>query len=221
MLSVVIPTLNAAESLPATLENIRAAAAEIIIADGGSADGTQALADGLGATVIDAPPGRGSQLATGAEPAKGEWLMFLHADTILETGWAEAAHTFMADPNNENRAAVFTFALDDPHPKARRIERWVAWRCRKWALPYGDQGLLISRAFYDSIGGFKPIPLYEDVDIILRIGRARLDVLAPKAITSAIRYQRGGYTLRPLRNLTCLSLYFAGVAPRVIGRLYK
>ncbi len=221
MLSLIIPTLNAAEQLPAALESIQTAAGEIIVADGGSTDGTQALTSNLDATVINAPPGRGPQLAAGAKAAAGDWLLFLHADTVLETGWADAAQAFMDGPNTQQKAAVFTFALDDPAPQARRIERWVDWRCRNWALPYGDQGLLISRALYDAIGGFKPISLFEDVDIIRRIGAVRLEVLSPKALTSAARYQRGGYTLRPLRNLTCLSLYFAGIPPHVIGRLYR
>ncbi|MEQ8195811.1 MAG: glycosyl transferase family 2, partial [Rhodospirillales bacterium] len=88
-------------------------------------------------------------------------------------------------------------------------------------LPYGDQGLLISRGFYDSLGGFKPLPLMEDVDLIRRIGRKRIDVLPVAAITSAERYRRGGYIARPLRNLFCLMLYFLGVVPEKIERFYR
>ena len=105
-------------------------------------------------------------------------------------------------------------------PGARRIERWAAWRCRALALPYGDQGLLISRAHYGRLGGFHPLPLMEDVDLVRRIDRNDLVPLEADAITSADRYRRDGWWLRPLRNLTCLSLYFAGVPPRTLRRLY-
>ena len=96
----------------------------------------------------------------------------------------------------------------------------MAWRCRVLALPYGDQGLLIARAFYESLGGYRPLPLMEDVDLIRRIGRSRLRMLDATATTSAARYRRDGWTLRPLRNLLCLSLHFAGVPPKALLRFY-
>jgi hypothetical protein len=96
----------------------------------------------------------------------------------------------------------------------------VAWRCRALALPYGDQGLLIARSLYDAVGGFAAIPLMEDVDLVRRLGRRRLAPIAATAVASAHRYRSAGYLRRPLRNLFCLSLYFAGVPPRRIARLY-
>jgi hypothetical protein len=87
-------------------------------------------------------------------------------------------------------------------------------------LPYGDQGLLIARSLYDSVGGYAPLPLMEDVDLIRRLGRHRLAPIAANAVSSARRYRREGYLRRPLRNLLCLSLYLAGVPPRRITRLY-
>ncbi|MEO5375143.1 MAG: glycosyl transferase family 2, partial [Alphaproteobacteria bacterium] len=147
-------------------------------------------------------------------------LLFLHADTRLAPGWAAAAAAFMAEPANAARAAAFRFALDDEAPAARRLERLVAWRCRVLGLPYGDQGLLLSRAFQDELGGFRPLPLMEDVDMVRRIGRRRLVMLEPAAVTSAVRYRRDGYLVRPLRNALCLGLYLAGVPTPVIARLY-
>ena len=96
----------------------------------------------------------------------------------------------------------------------------VAVRCRLFRLPYGDQGLLISRALYQRLGGFKPVPLMEDVDLVRRVGWRRLTALPSAAVTSAVRYRRDGYLLRPLRNLCCLTLYFLGVPPRAIVKLY-
>jgi hypothetical protein len=100
------------------------------------------------------------------------------------------------------------------------LERLVAWRVRTLALPYGDQGLLIRRDFYRSLGGFRPWPLMEDVDLVRRIGRHRLTVLRSAARTSAERWRRGGWKRRSLRNLGCLTLYFLGVPPRLIAHLY-
>jgi hypothetical protein len=126
----------------------------------------------------------------------------------------------MAHEGNRARAAYLRFRLDDRSPAARRIEAIVDWRCRLLALPYGDQGLLIAAAFYRALGGFRPLPLMEDVDLVRRIGRRRLVPLAADAVTSAARYRREGYLSRPLRNLGCLALYFLGLPPRVILRLY-
>ena len=94
-------------------------------------------------------------------------------------------------------------------------------RCARFGLPYGDQGLLISRRHYDRIGGFRPMPLMEDVDIIRRIGRANMDVLNSRVVTSADRYRRGGWWGRPIRNMFCLGLYFLRVPPRILVRLYR
>jgi len=221
--SVVIPTLNAAAMLPATLDALYAGGvgpSEVIVADGGSTDGTADIAAARGARVVRAPRGRGTQLAAGAAAAAGEWLLFLHADTRPDPGWADATARFAADPANAERAAAFAFALDDDSTAARRMERLVAWRCRAFGLPYGDQGLLIARAFYDRLGGHAPIPLMEDVDIVRRIGRRRLDILPMRAVTAATRYRAGGWVRRPARNLCCLALWFLGMPARRVARLY-
>jgi len=228
-LGVVIPALNAATTLPATLAALDEGRGvfdlDVVVADGGSGDVTVALARDAGTRVIDAPRGRGPQLSAGADAVTGHWLMFLHADTVLETGWAGALAAFMARPNAEDEAAYFRFALDDDHPGARRIERWVARRCRWFALPYGDQGLVLYRGLYDKAGGFRPMPLMEDIDLVRRIarlqGRAALVGLGAAARTSAVRYRRGGYWWRPFRNLFCLGLYFLGIPPRAIERIYR
>lgn len=218
-LSVVIPTLNASETLPHTLAALEGVD-DIIVVDGGSADSTMELADRLGGRAVAAPRGRGAQLRAGAEAARGDWLLFLHADTSLEEGWREAVHSFCGKTENHAKAAAFGFALDDPSPQARRLERMVAWRVRRLGLPYGDQGLLVHRDFYRAIGGFRPLPLMEDVDLVRRIGRDRLVTLLVVARTSAARWRRDGWLRRSARNLACLALYFGGVSPHVIKRFY-
>lgn len=218
-LSVVIPTLNAGLSLPATVAAL-GEVFEIVIADGGSEDATVEVAARAGAKVIVTARGRGAQLIAGADATRGQWLLFLHADTVLEPGWRAEAEAFMAEPGNAMRSAVFRFAVDDPSPRARRLERMVAWRGRVLDLPYGDQGLLLHRDFYRALGGFRPLPLMEDVDIIRRIGGGRLRVLKSAAITSAAKWRRDGWTWRSLKNIILLNLYFAGVPPRILARLY-
>ncbi len=214
-LSVIIPALNAATFLPATLASL-GSGPEIIVVDGGSTDWTMQAA--AGAHALTAPRGRGTQIAAGIAAATQPWLLLLHADTRLESGWQGIAKAHMA--NHPHMAGYFRFRLDSPDARARRLERMVAWRSRVLGLPYGDQGLLIHRDLLRSAGGLRPLPLMEDVDLIRRIGRRRLGALDADAITSAARWERDGYFRRSARNLTCLSLWFAGVPPRLIARLY-
>ena len=216
-LSAIIPALDANHLLPAAVARLRSApVGEIIIADGGTVPAPSGFGDGV--TVITGDSGRGQQLQAGAAAASGDWLLFLHADTRLGDGWRQAVLDHVRD--HPGKAAFFRFALDDASPAARRLEHVVAWRCRLLALPYGDQGLLISRRLYEAVGGFRPMPLMEDVDIIRRIGRGRLRRLDVAAVTSAARYRREGYLRRMGRNLVCLSLFYAGVSPDRIRKLY-
>jgi rSAM/selenodomain-associated transferase 2 len=221
MLSIVIPTLNAAEPLRATLRHLaeEAAGAEIVVVDGGSGDDSCVIAAAAGARTIVAPRGRGSQLRAGVAAAGGDWLLCLHADTRPAPGWRGVVEAF-AHGAGPDRAAAFRLRLDDGDPRARRIERWAAWRCRRFGLAFGDQGLLIARRFYEALGGYRPLPLMEDVDLVRRIGRRRLVLLDHPAITSAARYRQGGWTRRPARNLAVLAMYFLGVSPALLARLY-
>jgi rSAM/selenodomain-associated transferase 2 len=228
-LSIVIPALDAADSLPMALEALDAATArdlvrEVIVVDGGSADRTAEVARRLGARVLTAERGRGPQLFAGAAAARGDWLLFLHADTRLGAQWPDAVQEFIAGASaggGENaQAAVFRFALDDDDPRARRIERLARWRGRVLGLPYGDQGLLLPRALYRQTGGYRPITLMEDIDLVRRIGRRRLATLDCAAYTSAQRYRKGGWWLRPIRNLMLLTLYYLGMPPGLLARFY-
>lgn len=217
-LTIVIPTLNAAIGLDHTLAAIAGAAAEILVVDGGSTDDTAAIAARHGATLREAHRGRGAQLQAGAAAATSPWLLFLHADTVPAPGWRDAVARHLATPA---LAAHFRFALDDPAREARRLERWVARRCRWLALPYGDQGLLIHRDLHARIGGFRPIPIMEDVDIVRRLGRRRLVAIDLPFVTSAERWRREGWGRRSRRNLACLALWFLGLPPDRIARFYR
>lgn len=218
-LTVIIPTLNAGQTLAATLASV-AGLSEIIVADGGSDDATLAIAGAVGARIVTSAPGRGRQLDVGANDATGDWLLFLHADTALAAGWRRAVADHMGAPASSGRAAYFRFSLDDLGWRARVLEALVAIRCAVFRLPYGDQGLLISRKLFNDLGGFRDLPMMEDVDLVRRLGRRRLAPLSIAARTSADRWRRDGWARRSLRNLLCLTLYFAGVAPARIARLY-
>lgn len=218
MIGVVIPCLNGAATLGRTLGSV--AGCPVIVCDGGSADDSPRIAAEHGARVLRTARGRGFQLAAGAEAAEMPWLLFLHADTRLSADWLAVAVSFASDPANARRAGYFRLRFDSEAPAARRIERAVAWRSRWLGLPYGDQGLLIAADFYRELGGYAPLPLMEDVDLVRRIRRRRLVALDADAVTSASRYERDGWLLRPARNLLCLSLYMAGVPPKVIRRIY-
>ncbi|MHA1517584.1 MAG: TIGR04283 family arsenosugar biosynthesis glycosyltransferase [Alphaproteobacteria bacterium] len=228
MISVVIPTFNAGPTLvhtlaplvPALVEGI---VQEAIIADGGSTDDTLIIADAAGTHVVEAPRGRGTQLDAGAAIAKGDWLLFLHADTVLDPGWAEEAQSFIDRVETGRRpqaAAYFRFALDDDGFMPRLLESMVGLRCSMFALPYGDQGLLISRALYNRLGGFRAIPLMEDVELVRRLKRRQRVALQSRAVTSAERYQSEGYVSRSVRNLWLMLLYFLRVPPHVLARFY-
>jgi len=193
---------------------------EIVVIDGGSTDGTQDIAAAFGARVLAGEKGRGQQLADGAAVAMGDWLLFLHADTRLQPGWEDVAAAFIRVPESKRKAGYFRFHLDDTIDSARRLERIVGWRCRQLGLPYGDQGLLLHRSLYEQVGGFRRMPLMEDVDFVRRIGRRRLEMLEAVALTSAARYRRDGYWRRSARNLCLLSLFLAGVPPRLLVRAY-
>jgi len=219
MISVVIPTVNAERLLPRCFDSLIAAAVrgvvrEVIVVDAGSGDATLAIADGAGAHILHSRKGRAQQFITGAAAAKSDWLLFLHPETALEPGWEVEAESFLAQAVLERpRAAVFRFALEDFGGEARRAEAKAALRTALFALPYGDQGLLIPKRLYRRLGGYRAIGAMEDADMIRRIGRRRLVSLRARAVNVA---RQPKSALRALAHAVLLALR---VPSRVVAKL--
>ena len=223
-ISIIIPTLNVAHVVSATLESLGTLDGldlirEVIFSDGGSSDATEEIASACGAEFIKGPAGRGKQLQRGVQAASGSWLLILHADTRLSPGWEKHLRNFMQ--KNKCHAGYFRFALEDTGIRPYLIARLVSLRCRLFSLPYGDQGLFVSRDLYEAVGGYAEIPLMEDVDLVRRIGRNNLREVCITATTSAVRYQKYGYLFRTIYNLFCLLLFFLGVSPAKIKNIYE
>ncbi len=221
-LSVIIPTLNTADTLPATaaalLEGVqRDLVCELIICDGGSEDRTLALADALGAVIVTSPPGRGQQLRAGAAAARGAWRLFLHADSILDRGWSDAVlHHIKAGPE---QAGYFDLRFTAQGWIPAWFAAWANLRSRLLSLPYGDQGLLIHRDLYDRVGGYPAIPLMEDVALSRKL-RGTLGSLGCHAATGTDSYGDRGWLVGGCRNLGLLTLYFLGVSPDRLAGWY-
>jgi len=218
-ISIVIPTLNAATSLPDTLaalfEGVQAGVVhELIVSDGGSEDATLRIADAAGARTLTGAPSRGGQLRRGCADASGGWLLVLHADTILQSGWSAevAAHL------PTERPAAFRLAFRAQGVGPRWVAGWANLRSRLCGLPYGDQGLLVPRALYEAAGGYPDQVLMEDVALVRAMPRIR--ILQSCAFTGAGRYLQAGWLRKGARNLTILLRYFLGADPEVLARDY-
>lgn len=222
-LSIVIPTLNAGAELPLCLESLMPGLEaglirEVIVADGGSEDATAKIAGAMGANLVTGARGRGAQLAAGAVAARGDWLLFLHADTALSRDWAErTSDHIMTKPDY---AAFFELRYRSDARAARTVERRANRRARMLGLPYGDQGLLISRTLYDEVGGYADVPLMEDVMIVRAIGKQRLVQLNAEARTSAAKYERDGWRKRSWQNAFLLTRFLLGASPKQLAKHY-
>ena len=212
-ISVIIPTLNEEQAIGGTIRNLEGSDIdELIVVDGGSSDRTTEIAEALGAQVLHGPANRGRQQNLGAQRAKGSVLLFLHADTVLSTGFADQVRTVLAKPGTS--AGAFRFRLDAPGWNMRLVEKVVAMRCRAFGLPYGDQAIFMSRTAFDRAGQFAEIPVREDFDLLRRLRRLGTISLADgTATTSARRWHQEGVWRVTLRHQICILGYYVGVPP--------
>jgi rSAM/selenodomain-associated transferase 2 len=220
--SVIIPTLDEAERIPSLMATLRGepGLADIIVADGGSADGTPAIAERLGARVIHSARGRGQQLRAGAAAASGEILLFLHADSVFPAGGLAA----LADALDSDAAIPggnFRVVFDGDSGFARWLTGFYAW-LRHVTLYYGDSGIFVRRAVYEEIGGFAPLPLMEDYDFVRRLERAgrTIRVECPPLVTSSRKFADRHPAAIFCGWSVVHILYWLGVAPERLARLY-
>jgi rSAM/selenodomain-associated transferase 2 len=219
-IAVVIPVLDEEDRIAHAIESARAPGVEIIVADGGSRDGTCARALAAGARVVASEPGRARQLAAGARAADADALLFLHADTRLPAGWADAVGNALADPRVAGGAFAFRFA--EPGLRLRLVEWGVRLRLALARLPYGDQALFARRSALDAIGGVPQAPIMEDLDLVLRLRRrGRLALLPLPATTSARRYLERGVARTVARNTLALLGFALGLPRARIAAWYR
>lgn len=225
-LSVIIPAFDEAGEIEKTLEILRVALAdssfdaEVLVVDGGSTDGTCDLAGKTnGVTLIRSEPGRARQMNAGAEAARGERLFFLHADTHVPR--EALADLERAVGRNPNAAFCFRLGFRGSAEAYRTMERGVAWRCRTFALPYGDQGLVIGRERFLELGGFDERAMLEDLELVLRMRSRgeRIEMLRTAISTSVRQWDRQGVVWGIVFNLTRMTMammqfYFEGGGSR-------
>jgi len=217
--SVVIPTLEESGAIEATLEAVGALGArEVIVVDAGSTDGTAELARRRGARVIEAARGRGTQLAAGAAAARGDVLWFLHADTLPPSDALERMAEALAAPEVVGGHFAIRF---DGERRAARVLTWIYPRLAWLGLRYGDSAFFVRRAAYEAAGGFRPLPLFEDLDLQRRVRRVgRLVRVAAPVVTSSRRFEGRSFGLTFAWWTLLQVLYWSGVPPRRLGRLY-
>lgn len=222
-LSVVIPALNEAAGIAATLEPLqplRAQGHEVLVVDGGSADGTAELARSLCDVLLTAPRGRAAQMNAGAAAARGDVLWFLHADTRADAAALTALSAALADP-----ACIwgrFDVRLSGAHPLLRVVETLMNLRSRITGIATGDQGLFVRRAVFDRVGGFPDIPLMEDIALSRVLKRQVAPVcLRERLTTSSRRWERHG-VLRTILLMWRLRFdYWRGVPPEHLAAHYR
>jgi len=224
-LSIVIPTLDEAKELPATLAALAAvvdddAGIEVVVADGRSRDASVSIARRHGARVVVAEPGRASQMNAGARAGTGDPLLFLHADTRIGGGHVAELRRALRDPRVSHGS--FAIALDAKGMAFRVIEAAANLRTRLDRTPYGDQAMFVRRAAFDAVGGFPEVPIMEDVMLARALRATGRFVLlgAPPVRTSARRWRRAGLVRTTLLNGLTRLLWEVGVSPRHLRRLY-
>ncbi len=219
-LSVIIPALDEARSVGAVLDALKlmGEGVEVLVVDGGSSDGTDEIARARGARVVTAERGRGAQMHAGALAAKGDAVWFLHADTRAP---ADAAAR-IADALRDPRVAGGNFHVRfDGERRAARFLTWLDPQLRRLGLCYGDSAIFVRRAAYERAGGFKPFPIFEDLDLLRALRRTgRLVHLDSTVVTSSRRFEGRSFALTFARWSALQALYWLGVHPRTLGRLY-
>ena len=220
-ISIIIPTLNEAESITATMKSAQACTGvEIIVADGRSSDGTGEVAKGLGARLLTITGGRAKQVNAGAMAASSDVLLFLHGDTRLPGGFDKQVLNLLTMPGTV--AGAFALGIDGPEIGLRIVEKLANFRSRVFRMPYGDQAIFLRANLFRSIGGFPEIPIMEDFVFMQRLKKEGRVVIAPIAVTtSSRRWKKLGILKTTLINQAVLLAYFLGSDHERLARWYR
>ncbi|MBE9183585.1 TIGR04283 family arsenosugar biosynthesis glycosyltransferase [Microcoleus sp. LEGE 07076] len=220
-ISIIIPALNEAPTIAPVISTARNAKnVEIIVADGGSSDGTASLAQSLGVRVISTAPGRATQMNAGAASATGDILLFLHADTLLPRGYDSGARRALAKPHTVGGA--FELKIDARRLCLRLVETGVNCRSNFLQMPYGDQAIFLYSATFEKIGGFPDLPLMEDFEFVRRLKKQGHIVILPQPVlTSDRRWQQLGVLKTTAINQIVIIAYFLGVSPDRLAFWYR
>lgn len=220
-LSIIIPTLNEAGSIGATLRSVCCTdeRVEVFVVDGGSSDETVEIARKSGARVITSERGRGLQMHSGARIAQGEALWFLHADTLPPHDAAERILDALAS-DADVVGGNFKIRFDGERSAARFLT-WLYPQLRRLGLCYGDSAIFVRAETYRQAGGFKPFPIFEDLDLVRRLKRQGEMVYLPATVvTSSRRFEGRSFVLTFARWAFLQVLYWAGIHPRTLAQLY-
>lgn len=217
--SVIIPALNESAGIEKAVQSALDTDAEVIVVDGGSTDDTSVRAAQAGARVEHSVRGRALQQNRGASRAGGEVLLFLHADTRLPRGYVARVFETLMDP--ETTAGAFRFRTDENGALMRLVESLTNIRARRFQLPYGDQGIFVRRALFESMGGFPETAIAEDLFFVRRLSkRGRVRIAPAGAVTSARRWNHIGVFRTTVINQMILSGCLLGISPDKLARLY-
>ena len=219
-LSIIIPTLNEANIIEKTIRRLpKSDEVEILVVDGGSSDGTAEMAQEFGARVLRTAPSKAEQMNAGAAGAKGEVLLFLHADTHLPAQFEKKVLTTIYRKGVS--AGAFTLGIDSEDWGLRFIERVANWRARFFKLPYGDQALFVSRQLFLEIGGFADFPIMEDFELVRRLKkRGQITILPDSVKTSPRRWRNFGVFKTWFINQIIVGAYFIGIPPQRLAFWY-
>ena len=224
-LTVVVPALNEARHLPSLLADLQRwpNALEIVVVDGGSTDNTIQVAHQGGARVLQSPvQGRGQQLQQGLQSSQHAWLLILHADSRLSQNWVDHVQRVHTMEQGRQQAWAFDFRVDERRPMLRLLEWCVGLRSRWGQMPYGDQGLLIHRSLYDRVGGYRPLALMEDLDLIQRLRQiSRIGALGCALTTSSRRWSRRSVLNQAWKNAQLRRRWRNGVNAEQLIQTYR
>ncbi len=223
--SIIIPVINEERIINQTLERLLSAktsgAFEIIVVDGNVSGNTLQVITEKGIKKIKSPCGRGAQMNAGAIMSNGKILLFLHADTCLPKNAFDSV--ISACRSNHIIGGAFDLGIDSDRSGYRLIEKVVSFRSRLTRIPFGDQAIFITKKTFTEIGGYKKIPIMEDIDLMRRVKKAghKIKIISEPVKTSARRWETEGIVYCTLRNFMLSTLFYLGVSPKTLKKYYK